>query len=512
MLVRELISLEAKAREVRARTGRRTTRAALAKKSGVSEQTLSDWFNGRHHPRDLDQLMKVVRVLAGWAEHPAVPYQPWARLLETASPPRTAALAHAREDAAQGHGPTGGHGGPTGGRSAVDTRAPARQKDGSGPVLTVRDADPPEDVLGRTAARPTRRTFLANAVTATAAAGFGVAGWQLFGAPDLPPKGKRWAFPADRPVSSNPAVARGVVYFGSDDQHVYAVDARTGKPVWPQPFPTGGSSRSSPAVARGVVYAGSDDGKLYALDVTDGRRRWERPTGAPLGWSSPVLVGDSVYVGIGDEKNGRSLQRIDAASGGLRWRRPLDTSAPIWGPAVARGVVYAGCDDGHLYMVDAADGRPLRPFRAEGAVWRPTVADGTVYVGSDDGNLYAVNPGQPRARWAHSIGAPVGSTPLVVGSTVYVGSDDGNVYALAVTDGQERWRADTDGQVRTQPAAAEGTVYISGVDGYLYALRARDGKRQWRERLGNALWSSPTAADGSVYVGSDDNHLYAVTV
>ncbi|OKI02394.1 hypothetical protein A6A06_15240 [Streptomyces sp. CB02923] len=502
MLVRELVSLKAKAKEARARSGRRTTRAALAKKSGVSEQTLSDWFNGRHHPRDLDQLMKVVRVLAGWAERPAAPYQPWARLLETASPARST-LAHDREGAAQGNVPVGG-------RDIIDPRAPARKRDGTGSTSTVQGTDSSEEALERTAAWLTRRTFLANAVTATAAAGISVAGWHVLDSPDSLPKPRRWTFPADEPVSSDPAVARGVVYFGSDDQQVYAVDARTGKLVWPQPFPTGGKSRSSPVVGRGTVYVGSDDEKLYALDARDGRRRWEASTGAPLGWSSPVLAGDSVYVNSGDEKNGQSLYRIDAASGVQRWQRPFHTSAAVWGPAVAEGVVYVGCDDGQLYMVDAARGELLRSFRTEGAVWRPTVADGTVYVGSSDRHLYAIDPKRRRARWAHRTGADVGSTPLVVGSTVYFGSDDSNVYAVSVADGRERWRADTHGQVRTRPAVAKGTVYVSSVDGYLYALRARDGKQRWRERLGQALWSSPVVANGMVYVGSDDSNLYAV--
>jgi len=55
-----------------------------------------------------------------------------------------------------------------------------------------------------------------------------------------------------------------VVYFGSNDNHLYAVDANTGEEKWK--FETG-DSVSSPAVLDGVVYFGSQDNHLYAVDI-----------------------------------------------------------------------------------------------------------------------------------------------------------------------------------------------------------------------------------------------------
>jgi outer membrane protein assembly factor BamB len=60
-------------------------------------------------------------------------------------------------------------------------------------------------------------------------------------------------------------VANGVVYVGSDDTHLYALDAATGVPL--VALPTGGSVESSPAVADGTVYVGADDTKLYTFGL-----------------------------------------------------------------------------------------------------------------------------------------------------------------------------------------------------------------------------------------------------
>jgi outer membrane protein assembly factor BamB len=72
-------------------------------------------------------------------------------------------------------------------------------------------------------------------------------------------------------VQSSPAVANGVVYIGSDDNNVYALNASTGILLWS--YTTGGAVTSSPAVANGVVYIGSDGGNVYAFGLTGGSRR-----------------------------------------------------------------------------------------------------------------------------------------------------------------------------------------------------------------------------------------------
>jgi hypothetical protein len=72
-----------------------------------------------------------------------------------------------------------------------------------------------------------------------------------------------WNYTTSLFVQSSPAVAGGVVYVGSLDHNVYALNATTGAQVWN--YTTGGEVVSSPAVAGGFVYVGSDDDKVYAF-------------------------------------------------------------------------------------------------------------------------------------------------------------------------------------------------------------------------------------------------------
>jgi len=57
----------------------------------------------------------------------------------------------------------------------------------------------------------------------------------------------------------------GVVYVGSDDENVYALNARTGAKLWS--FTTGNFVHSSPAVVNGTVYVGSGDNSSSFLCI-----------------------------------------------------------------------------------------------------------------------------------------------------------------------------------------------------------------------------------------------------
>jgi outer membrane protein assembly factor BamB len=81
-------------------------------------------------------------------------------------------------------------------------------------------------------------------------------------------------------VRSTAAISNGLAYFGSGDENLYAIDAKTGKERWH--FKTGGAVTSSPAVAASVVFFTSRDGILYALNASDGKAIWKFQMGKDL--------------------------------------------------------------------------------------------------------------------------------------------------------------------------------------------------------------------------------------
>jgi outer membrane protein assembly factor BamB len=180
-----------------------------------------------------------------------------------------------------------------------------------------------------------------------------------------------WRFRAG-PIESSPLVSNGVVYVGSWDRHLYAIDAASGHASWA--FATGDKVKGGAALAYGTVYFGSYDGRLYALDARTGHLRWSADAGASI-YATPSIANGRVFVGT----LGGAISAFDARTGRLLWKARTGSyvysSAAVW-----RGSVYAGSYDHRLYALDAAAGRVLWSFAAPGPVsGTPTVVAGLVY-------------------------------------------------------------------------------------------------------------------------------------
>ncbi|GAC1347784.1 MAG: hypothetical protein NVSMB27_13960 [Ktedonobacteraceae bacterium] len=235
---------------------------------------------------------------------------------------------------------------------------------------------------------------------------------------------QKWVYATGGAIFSSPAVVGGVVYTGSNDGNLYALDATSGAKKWAYQT-EGGYVDSSPAVVGGLVYVGSDDGNVYALDAASGAKKWAYQTGDHI-FSSPAVVGGVVYVG----SYNHNVYALDAASGAKKWVYQTG-GIIVSSPAVVGGVVYVGSYDGNVYALDAASGAKKWVYVTGGAIFSsPAVAGGVVYVGSRDGNVYALDAASGAKKWAYQTGGYIDSSPVVVGGVVYTGSFDHSMYAF----------------------------------------------------------------------------------
>ena len=70
----------------------------------------------------------------------------------------------------------------------------------------------------------------------------------------------KWKFPTGARVVGSPVTQDKIIYFGSDDGNVYAVDVESGRQIWKTT--TRGPVPCTPAIDHGTVYVGSYDGKF----------------------------------------------------------------------------------------------------------------------------------------------------------------------------------------------------------------------------------------------------------
>jgi len=165
----------------------------------------------------------------------------------------------------------------------------------------------------------------------------------------------------DGPILSTPAIVDGFIYVGIANSHgavnsnggaFYKIEIATGTIAatfrWDILASEGDTHGfcgmgSTPAVSGGKVFFIAFNGKLYCLDqqtlsalwITDLRhgdpvhnqpaaniRGMDQGNAPVAGWSSPVVIGDRLYVGIGEGENPDAFSFVyclDTATGNVVW-------------------------------------------------------------------------------------------------------------------------------------------------------------------------------------------------
>jgi len=312
-----------------------------------------------------------------------------------------------------------------------------------------------------------------------------------------------WHFSCDDEVRSSPVVADGVLYVGSYDNHVYALDARTGGLQWK--YPTEGGIAATPCIYKDQVLVGSEDRLLYAISAGNGRILWTCPTGGRIRSSARVEF-DHAFFGSDD----RHLYAINANNGRIAWRfEALDAVRST--PAIGDELVYVGSEDQYLYAVDLQSGHERWKFRANRAVTSsPLLFNGLVICGASDWTVYALDERSGWCTWRFRTGQIVVGSPRVLDDVVYIGSADGHLYALDAGTGRHVWKFDAGSPVVSTPAVTGDAVYVGTLGGDVLSIGLRSGRERWRYTTGGPVPSSPCCWEGVVYVGSNDHNVYAL--
>jgi outer membrane protein assembly factor BamB len=401
---------------------------------------------------------------------------------------------------------------------------------------------------------------------------------------------------------ASPTVYRGRVFVGHRNGRFYAVDAGTGTLAWRFPAPPQpallqnfSGNPSSPGIASSgmiakvwvpwfwffkrpvkVVIFGAPDpavcvgaacgsGRLWALNVDTGALVWKSDVAANLtglthvltppsgftelheriGYSSPVVANDKVYVGIADNgdspiQRGR-LAAVDLQTGSLIGGFSFVSSGPPRGGGIWSSPAASGSS------VFVTTGNGCRPING-GCASEPANNHALSLIkldGSTGGMQWKLQP----VPWALDDDPDWAGTPLATGTScgqlTVATMKDGYTHAVNTTTGVVAWSFPfvtgglpftygTHGDWGfTRPAASWRDVIFtvtggfpittSGptrLDGYnrLYALNAcapytstDAGRVRWIADVpGLQYTGQPTVTRGIVYVGNNTGKLFAI--
>ena len=332
-----------------------------------------------------------------------------------------------------------------------------------------------------------------------------------FGGPSYPPPpvdSLLWQYETGNQnelVIVYPALSDGVVYAGSYEGFVYALDAETGELLWNE---TEGDQKTPLKVAGGVLYV-EKGGGLSGLDALNGNLRWNDET-----WYEELLLNDgTLYIPVWriDGDSSVNVRAIDEHSGELRWEAdvPRSSDLPLLFRLTATGSNVYVSDEYRVHALDSATGNLAWSFDAWDIVQAPPRgSDGVVYLMSYSA-VHALDEltGEQLWRYAVDTGGFEDRAPFIVDGVLALVEGDGDVQAIDAANGQPLWSYDDD-HVIFISGVANGMVFLNGVAAF-HALNAATGKEMWSV---DADWElgEVTVVDGVLYANSFDGYLHTL--
>jgi alcohol dehydrogenase (cytochrome c) len=229
----------------------------------------------------------------------------------------------------------------------------------------------------------------------------------------------QWIFQTQQPapgrgLETTPIVADGVMYITGNNNHAWALDARTGRQIWHyQRTLPGGLHVCCGMVNRGFailgekLYMGTLDAHVVALDRKTGMEIWDSTVEEPKnGYSvtlAPLVVKNKVIIGVsgGDYASRGFIDAYDAETGKRAWRfytvpEPGEKGSETWPNADAAkrggGAVWAtGAYDPALNLVYYGTGNPNPDY------WGDDRAGANLYTCS----LIALDADTGTLKWYH---------------------------------------------------------------------------------------------------------------
>lgn len=313
-----------------------------------------------------------------------------------------------------------------------------------------------------------------------------------------------WKFECEDEIRGTPIVQDGVVYVGSYDHNLYALDATKGDFLWK--YPTEGGIVSRPAIYDGNIFFGSEDRRLHVISQRSGKLAWLYYADGPIR-SSPAISEGHVFFGADDD----CLHAVNAISGRRAWK--MNSSAPIRSsPVVENERIFFGNENGDFFSVDLTGNIKWR-FKSKRAITStPFLANGIVHFGSVDATICAVDAKTGFVIWRFRLPKPTIASPVMAENFLFIGCADYSLYCIEANSSKQIWRFETEHQIAGTPLIFRDSVLFGSVDKNIYCLEYRTGRLRWKFGTGGAITGGIAFWQDKLYFGSTDHHLFALTV
>ena len=311
------------------------------------------------------------------------------------------------------------------------------------------------------------------------------------------------------------SVANGIVYVPSDNDYLYALNVKTGKPEWQ--FDALNQLMGTPIIDNGIVYIGAgnsvfayshaikfaihnshiirgvDISAYYALNARTGKLIWEYHTkGEDM--PTPVYYNNELIFGNGDGH----IYGLNASTGKLLWKTYIRSFVSMSSAARYKNIIImGGTHPNYLYAVNANTGKiiwklkPAHVFSSSMGDGSPAISKSGIVVaqielpgltsGTSRSEELGVNVHNGKIIWSTILGSGKipprnkDAVPMIHRGIIYTGSPvTKKGYAINLKTGYILWSKKLI-RMKAAPVILGYKVYFPTGNGTIFVLNKNNG-------------------------------------
>ncbi len=231
-----------------------------------------------------------------------------------------------------------------------------------------------------------------------------------------------WMLSQNEKIITEPLLLWDKIIFGSGDELVVAnLSGNETTRIKVAPF-----WGSKPAFHENIVFIGSTENRMYAIDIYKNKILWTFNTN---GWimSNPIYYNNNVYFGSNDG----NIYALTANTGALIWKKQF--SEAVQGNLelfqfAGKNMLLFGCNDNHVYVVDVKTGDIILAFSVRGWVHNPLFYSDTIFFGSYDASFYAYTMDKMCSIDSLTSGTNIGYKSINISGHVFSKNSNAQTY------------------------------------------------------------------------------------
>ncbi|MDH6358483.1 PQQ-binding-like beta-propeller repeat protein [Parabacteroides sp. PF5-9] len=275
-------------------------------------------------------------------------------------------------------------------------------------------------------------------------------------------------------VEATPMIYDSVLYIGRIDGYMSAISLAKRDTIWN--YETMGQVSASPNLTkfgkRKAVVFGSYDNYLYCVDAKTGEMLSQFESGYYLNGAAALWKGHVIFGGCDSW-----VRIIDCQTGIQTDSLLLDAYVPA-SPAIMGDYCYVGDYSGSIYKLMLENGKIIRHKKivtgnseSGSFVSVPAISSEAYYFVTGDRHLTSMSRKTGKENWKYMMKGNMGeSSPVVCDDKVIICTKTGIVSILDAESGELLWEYDTGEQIVGSPAIIKNHFFILTTKGTLFCF------------------------------------------